>query len=520
MLKNIIEAITPSNISDIELLKDSMDIFFDYLMKNSNISIDIKNMFDQNKIPIYEEFVKIYLNAIYDILSKSEHNEALYSALKTNYEAVGLNINDINLNIDITKLLTEDYILTNKHYKEAKGTPTAMEYIYNIIIDSGVQNDFLKDNLGKFQFKEGKNIFEYSVEGTMIEAIYEHYVKPLTHPVGWAYFYQRIFYLAFTDYFDIKFVYTFAKNGLEVRCMNGNIYSKDNYLSNVSHDGKKLVQNNTVNFIDVEHIGTGASTTKRTTVYFESGETLVSDDNPRSLKLLLNNKVLINYNLYAGNCGLYINYALKIISTVMDSMNFCNISSIASTTGKMNVVGAGNVYIGGTICGDELVNKNVSVTYESYTGNQDGTDYANIFSAGGIDELKNRIGNYWDKKTLDWDGFKFDVASKTDILHNLSGKTAKDTYEMKQELQYCDVNPNTPTLPDGRANHLCKPSFIDEMKHNVKWDEFALHWDKFNYDGAYVSEDFEIDFDRNTWDTNLYFDNFQFDGKYIGGGFF
>jgi hypothetical protein len=520
MLKEIIPAITPSNIKDIPLLKDSLDIFLDYLTKHSDISIDIKNILDQNKVPLYEEFVKIYLNAIYGVLTKSEHNEALYDALKTNYFAAGLNIDDIDLSVDITKLLTEDYILTNKHYKQSKGTPTAMEYIFNIIIDSGVQNDFLGDNIGRFQYYEGKNLFEYTIEGTMIDAIYEHYVKPLTHPVGWAYFYQRVFYQSFTDYFDLKFDYTFTSNGLEVRCMNGDIYNKDNYLTNISHDDQQLVDDNTVVFINVSHLGRGDSATKRTTVYFESGEELVSDDNPRSLKLMRDNDVLINYDDYEGNCGLYLDYTVKVISTVDDDIGFEDISSIASTTGKKNVVGAGNVYVGATICGDELVNKNVSVTYKSYTGLHDGADYARIFSAGGIDKIKHRTGYFYDDAHLRWDEFIYDIASDSDILHNLSGKTANDEYGMKQILEYCPINADMPTLTDGRDNHLCKPNFSDAMEYNVNWDQHALRWDNFNYDGEYVSEEFTIHYDINVWDTDLYFDYFQFDGKYIGGGFF
>jgi len=496
MIKEIIPTITPNNITDIPLIKDTLNIFLDYISEHSDISIDIKNILDQNKVPIYEEFVKIYLNGIYEVLSKSEHNEALYNALERNYIAAGLNIEDIDLTVDITKLLTEDYILTNKDYKQAKGTSTAMEYIYNIIIKSGVQNDFFKDNVGRFQYFEGENLFEYKIEGTMIDAIYEHYVKPLTHPVGWAYFYERVFYKAFTDYFDLNFVYTFSTNGLEVRCMNGDIYSKDDYLKNISHDGKQLVEDNNVEFIGIEHLGIGDNVTKRTTVYFSSGETLISTDKPRSLTLTRNNHIIINYNNYAGNCGLYLNYSVKITTTVVDDMNFENISSMASTTGKKNIVGAGNVYVGATICGETLVNKNVSVTYKSYTGLHDGADYTELFSAGGHTEDEIKSG----------------------ISQNLSGKTANESYEMKQILQYCKINQNKPLLENGKDNHICEPSFIDTMSYDEYWDKRGLLWNNFNYDGAYVSEEFSIHYDINVWDTDLFFDYFQFDGKYIGGG--
>jgi len=496
MIKEIIPAITPDNIMDIQLIKDSMDIFLDYLTEHSDISIDIKNILDQKKTPIYEEFVKIYLNAIYGVLNKSEHNEALYNALKTNYRAANIDIDNIDLSVDITKLLTEDYILTNSNYKQAKGTPTAMEYIYNIIIKSGVQNDFLGDNTGKFTYKEGDNLFEYTIEGTMIDAIYEHFVKPLTHPVGWAYFYQRVFYQAFTDFFNLDFVYTFEENGLEVRCMNGDIYSKDDYLNNISHNNEPLVQDNEVIFIDIEHLGGDGVQTKKTTVYFASGETLTSSDVPRSLKLIKDNNVIIDYNNYDGNCGLFLNYTVKVITTTMDDINFTDQSAIASTTGKKNVLGAGNVYVGATICGDELVNKNVEVTYKSYVGVNDGTIVTNLFSAGGV---KTEPG---------------------DVPRVLSGKTSSDEFGMYQKLEYCPINSDTPTLPDGRDNHKCVQTLDDTMDYSVEWDKARLKWDNFIFDNFYVAEEFYIGYDINVWDTNIYFDNFIFDGKYEGGGFY
>ena len=126
MIQQIVPAITPEHILDIKLLKDSLDIFLQYLMDHSDITVDIKNIFDSKKIPIYEEFVKVYLDNLYKILSKSEHNEALYIKLKTQYEAMGRSIDDIDLSIDVIGLLEKDYIITNKDYKASKGTPNKL----------------------------------------------------------------------------------------------------------------------------------------------------------------------------------------------------------------------------------------------------------------------------------------------------------------------------------------------------------------------------------------------------------
>jgi len=227
-------------------------------------------------------------------------------------------------------------------------------------------------------------------------------------------------------------------------------------------------------------------------------------------KISSGNNILINYNNYNGNCGLYLNYKVIVKSDIKEEINFENISSIASTVGKKNVIGAGNVYIGNTISGSKLVNKNVDVTYDSYTGNEDGTDDSNYFSAGGVESNTTRTGNYYDGPLLFWDQFEFDTRATSDVLHNLAGKIANDDYDMIQILSYCPVNSVTPVLPDGRANHLCENEYIDSMKIFRNWDDRKYSWDKnFKFDNVYVSEDFEI----------IYFDYFQFDGKYIGGGY-
>ncbi len=513
MIKKIIPALTPNNISEIPLLKDSIDIFLTYITKHSNISIDIKNILDQDKVVIYEEFIKIYLNGIYNILNKSEHNEALFNVFKRMSDTTNISIDEIDLSIDIVKLLKQEYILTNKHYKQAKGTSSAMEYIFNIIVNSGLQSDSFSNSM--FQYFEGTNPFEYTIEATIIKEIYDYYVKPLTHPVGWLCNYQRVFYQTFTDYFNLKFNYNFSENGLEVRCMSGDSLNKDDYLNNISHSGKELVQDNTVEYINTETLNNGKLSSEITTVYFKSGETLVSIDNPRSLILYKNHEILINYDNYDSNCGLYLEYSVTLTTTVSDKVKFQDISNISSTTNKKNIVGAGNVYVGATLCGDILVNKNVSVTYNSYSNKNDGTNITNSFSAN--DKIcKNNFEIYYNfDHKINFDNFKYDVTKKL-INSNLSGKIANDEFEWYQKLEICDS----------------KVEIEDNFKLNKNWDRHRIKFDNFNYDGAYVSDDFKItsinsklEFEDNfnlnkNWDSHrIKFDDFNYDGVYVSDDF-
>ena len=55
-------------------------------------------------------------------------------------------------------------------------------------------------------------------------------MKPLAHPVGWAYSYNRLYTMVFRDYFDVELVYDFTD--FYVGCQYGQSDKRDNYLTN------------------------------------------------------------------------------------------------------------------------------------------------------------------------------------------------------------------------------------------------------------------------------------------------
>ena len=57
------------------MIKDSIDVFLQHIIDNSNIAIDIANIFDENKTALYEEFVKIYLKNMYLVLTASNYKK-------------------------------------------------------------------------------------------------------------------------------------------------------------------------------------------------------------------------------------------------------------------------------------------------------------------------------------------------------------------------------------------------------------------------------------------------------------
>jgi len=49
--------------------------------------------------------------------------------------------------------------------------------------------------------------FRYEVEGSLLPEMFEKFVVPLAHPVGFSYLYKKLLHLTFTDYFNLKYIY-------------------------------------------------------------------------------------------------------------------------------------------------------------------------------------------------------------------------------------------------------------------------------------------------------------------------
>jgi len=63
--------------------------------------------------------------------------------------------------------------------------------------------------------------FSYSVEGSMIPALFEAFVIPLAHPVGFSYSYKKVLIIDFIDYFNLEYIYTANKVSVKSLCPNG-----------------------------------------------------------------------------------------------------------------------------------------------------------------------------------------------------------------------------------------------------------------------------------------------------------
>jgi hypothetical protein len=215
MIKNIFNAITPDNIKDIPLIKEAITIFIETLIESSSISIDIKDAF-KNEL-MKDEFMKVYLNDIYTILSSMNTKPEIIERIDFINEIY--NVGDISkpdyINKDaflnILGVLNEEYFNTIKSFKEHKGTIASISFIYEMV------NGLLINSDEEVPFKlEEIDTFNFKVEGSLPRIIYDEIVRPLAHPIGFVYVYSQVVSQYVKDEFLLE--YTYSEVELYVNC--------------------------------------------------------------------------------------------------------------------------------------------------------------------------------------------------------------------------------------------------------------------------------------------------------------
>lgn len=330
VLQQIIESLLPENIKEIQLIKDTLNIFIEVLLEKSDISIDIKNVFDKNKTIIYEEFIKVYLGAIHKAFNEYDYSEDVIRQLKVLYASKGIDINTVDNSIKVLDFITEEHLYTNKAYKSSKGTKKCIEYIYNMVLSSGVQGE--KEQSTYFKLEEN-GLFNFKVSGELLPELYEQYVKALAHPIGWDYVYTLLAREFFTDYFNIINIYNTSQ--FEMRTKSGETYLVDNYITNLSDGGLPLVGNNTITLINREITDDNIITD----VYFQSGERLHVETNPINNVLYNASNVVIKDYDALGNSALFLIYTSENTTSTNDSLDIIYNKNINDYPSDYNVCG-------------------------------------------------------------------------------------------------------------------------------------------------------------------------------------
>lgn len=318
-IKGIFDSITPDNIKDIPVIKESMEIFLEVLEEKSSESKDIRSAF-QNEL-IKEELVKVYLDDLYSVLKAVQLNEQLLEAVDKNNNFYGENNGEVfkkDAIINISKYINEEHFLSFKSYKQTKGTTKAIEYIYLLI--SNIVGS--KSEHGNFVISEGNNPFELNMEGGLPKEFYEYIIYPLAHPLGFIFNYVRLVELILEDYFpELNILY--KTNVLETRCLfpDGTTKVKkfiDRTLS--ENEQAELSLDPDLEILEIKNYFEGTSRVRKiilnNNTFFVQTTTSLGQTNVKLYSGDDSNSTLINS--FAGQCSIYMEYDQEVITSVQE----------------------------------------------------------------------------------------------------------------------------------------------------------------------------------------------------------
>lgn len=326
-LQAIFESITPDNIKGIPLLEDAMKIFIQNLEENSNVSVDMRNIFNKDNTEIRENLLKIYLSSLYSIITEVQQNKNITDKFQEGEGVV--------LEKDINEILNDEYFTTNKEYKQRVGTKLGIDYTY-LLAKYMQSNEFTESD---FELSELKP-FHFQTSGTIYRELYENVVKPLSHPIGFTYIYNKIIKESLVDLFSVEKIYDVKS--IEVRCLSGHydVFTSDIDDTNVKADflsrinaisGELFTEEEYNEYINV-----------RTSKIIEKIEIDVIDDSPHKEILFTDGTFLESYTNpirvyyrnyideildngnyitdYTSHCSLYIDYTEEIKISYTDEI--------------------------------------------------------------------------------------------------------------------------------------------------------------------------------------------------------
>lgn len=239
--KQLIQNIVPDNLKDIELYKVTVDAFMEYLEENAQLSLDVANIYNENNPKIYEEILKIYANYFFRVIEEAKLNQNLQNEIVAYHKKFNIDYDVTRLQLDLKKFLSFEDLRLLKLFQQSKGNISAMEYIYSIFNKIQFEDISLQSDT-TFSVEETGNPLEYKVNSNMIQSVFEQFVKPLSHPVGWKYVFTKITEFAFKEYLFSSETYDFSIlqiDGPEI----DNFKTNRGYLFETEADGSAKLLN-------------------------------------------------------------------------------------------------------------------------------------------------------------------------------------------------------------------------------------------------------------------------------------
>lgn len=348
MIKELFESITPENIKSIDVVRDAMDIFIALIEENSDVSINIKDLYTSENELVKRELAKIYLKDLYQYINNVNSNKELYDRLSS----FPSELQDVYLNVQglkdaILNINEEDYQVI-KNFKENKGTFDALNYVYSLVKNNTSSTNYDENNY----FTLTKNSeFEFTLTGAVDKTLYDSVIAPISHPLGFILKeYINVITLPLND--DVYFTYEFETLNLDVfnrfdvkidsydykKIIKVDVFSSNNYLYNkIYFDDNTLIEYN---------VSLG-------TIFYKS--------------ILNNTETIIKNYTAQGKCYINLNYNTK--KTYINSEKMTNIVTINMTLAEY----LGKRISDSTVVDDEWILQN---TYnEKYAVGDDSIDF-------------------------------------------------------------------------------------------------------------------------------------------------
>lgn len=404
LLKEIVLNLIPDTLRNEKLFIDTLSVFIEYLEENSPETLDNLNIYEESS-PGYAEIVNAYAKSFMDILEKAKNNLTLQNKLIELHSKFGITYDVTKLNINPNKILSKDNLELLKNFYQTKGTLGSFRYVFDIFNKLQLEESALQSET-TFDVSESPEILTYDLKTNMMQEIYEQFVKPMVHPLGWSYVYSRLLKTTFKDYMFVDTIYNIINFKVDNTRDNS---ITDDYKRNTGHlfetdengdarllnnlpitypaNGNKVFQvfryGKYFNELDIEseislvqdsqvvNIETGSNEQTEDTwikITFASGEYLEQHSvNPESGKRTLilyygdgpnyfNKTIKKDYSPYIGEYGLDIQYTTELKSKTLDKMTLEMARGMFDTVGNLLFCGCGNGLVSDfNICGSNRI---------------------------------------------------------------------------------------------------------------------------------------------------------------------
>ncbi len=139
-------------------------------------------------IGLQDKLAEIFMHNVYSIAKKISNDHNFRAQMRDILSRVNLGNTEIFKSIN--NLFTEERFVINGDWIEKKGTEVAMRYAASQVYTSELQP---KESQSHFKWETfSTDPMTYSIEGSIFPAMFEAFIKPLSHPIGYIYDYRMV----------------------------------------------------------------------------------------------------------------------------------------------------------------------------------------------------------------------------------------------------------------------------------------------------------------------------------------